>query len=374
VRQARLAGHDATLLLLSEPSGWLDEVSGLRLESLRLKPLDPETPRVLVQWLANHPQDLLLLNGIDEADPAIPYLPSGVRCVYAVHDTAQRYWKSALEHEKDLSAIVAVSQTVARQFADRLEQKSKLHVIHNGSLLPALPDTSKKRADDLIFLGGSVPAKGAYDLLSAWPVLVARGFNGRLHCFGNLEEAFEARIRKLPEAERITIYGRTRREVIFEQAAVAKILLMLSRVEPFGMATVEAMGMGCVPIAWDIDTGTKEIATAESGVFVPLGDFEQLAREALRVCAEHEKYESAVIQRARQSFSENVMWDGYAKLFTDLMSRPAHTVSLAGERAASFVPATRFFQLLPAPVRAAIRNWVGRSARLGYLFRDLRGR
>jgi len=373
VRQARAAGHDAVMLLMLDPTGWLEGITGIRAASLGLKAPATETPRALVRWLEENPQDILLLNGGEQANPVIPYLPAGVRCLYVVHDTASRYWGHAVTTEPDLHSIVAVSHMVADRFIHLLKAPGKLRVIYNGSLFPPLPDLGTSRPDDIIFLGGSSPAKGACDVLSLWPRLVECGFAGRLHWFGRLDPDFETQIAGLPQAERILRPGRTRRDIIFAAAAASKVLLMLSRVESFGMATIEGMGMGCVPVAWNIRTGTKEIVTDETGFFVPLGDYAALARQVMRICREHSQLAPLAARRAREVFSEEVMWNGYAKLFEEVMQVAPRPHSRTGQSPPDFIPVRRRFQLLPASLRGAIRNFVGRSPRLGYFLRDVRG-
>jgi glycosyltransferase involved in cell wall biosynthesis len=373
VRQARAAGHDAVMLLMLEPTGWLDGVAGIRTASLGLKAPANETPRALLRWLEDNPQDILLLNGGEQANPIIPYLPAGVRCIYAVHDTASRYWRPAVAAERDLHKIVAVSQTVADKFVHLLGDPARLRVITNGSTFPPMPDLETPRPDDIVFLGGSNPTKGACDVLSLWPRLVECGFTGRLHWFGHMEPAFEKQIAGLPDAERILRPGRTRRDTIFAVAAASKVLLMLSRVEPFGMATIEGMAMGCVPVAWDIPTGTKEIVTDKTGFFVPLGNYAALARQIVQVCAWHKGLAPLTTRRAREVFGEDVMWHSYAKLFDELMYLLPQAHSCAGQLPPDYIPVRRRFQLLPASLRHTIRNFIGRSPRLGYLFRDLRG-
>jgi len=373
VRQARAAGHDAVMLLMLEPTGWLEGVNGIRTASLGLKGLANETPRALMRWLEDHPQDVLLLNGGEQANPVIPYLPAGVRCLYVVHDTASRYWIDALTTEPDLHGIVAVSRTVADKFVHLLKTPEKLRVIHNGSIFPSIPDLGVSRPDDIIFLGASSPTKGARDVLRLWPRLLESGFAGRLHWFGTLDPAFERQIAGLPRGERILRRGRTRRDIIFAAAATSKVLLMLSRVEPFGMATIEGMAMGCVPVAWDIPTGTKEIVTGEAGSFVPLGDFAALANQVTQICRDHARLAPVAARRAREIFSEDVMWQGYANLLDEVMQLPSQPHSRTGQVPPDFIPVRRRFQLLPASVRGAIRNFVGRSPRLGYFLRDVRG-
>jgi glycosyltransferase involved in cell wall biosynthesis len=159
-----------------------------------------------------------------------------------------------------------------------------LHVVLNGTVFPdeAVPAPTAERPDDIVFLGGEKPFKGAFDCLGMWSALHERGYQGRLHWFGEIEPNFLARIDALPARDRILLYGRQPRLVIFQTAARCKAFLMLSRVEPFGMATIECIGMGCLAVAWDIPTGTKEIVRGGAGYFAPLGDFDALAGCVLR--------------------------------------------------------------------------------------------
>src|SRR5258708_2749037 len=273
-RKAAAAGHEPTLLLAWRPAGThADEFGGFRLATLDSQPPHNDIPIRLIRWLVENPQDLTILNGCEQADVAIPYVPASTRLVYAVHDTAERYFAPALRWEHEIDAVIAVSETVAARFRHRMRDSSKLHVVLNGTVLPdhVTPLPSVQRADDLVFLGGAKAIKGAYDCLALWRELVKRGFGGKLHWFGELEPSFRRRVEQLPAADRVVTYGRQPRLAIFEVASRSKVVLMLSRVEPFGMATIECMGMGCLPLAWDIPTGTKEIVGEGDGIFARLG-------------------------------------------------------------------------------------------------------
>lgn len=372
-RQAARAGHDVTLLLLVAPSGWIEDPS-VKVESLGLSINHQETPRRLLRWLEVNQPDVLVLNGCKEADAAIPFLPSTVKCVYVVHDTAGIYWNAAIEYEKDIDRIVAVSETVAVKFRERLLEPDKLSVIHNGCYFPAAPPDDVKRSDSLIFLGGDNPTKGAHDVLSLWKELVALSSIEKLHWFGAINESLAGQIDKLPHAERIVLHGRAPRSRVFDVAAQTKVLLMLSRVEPFGMATIEAMSMGCVPVAWDIATGTKEIVQAErTGFFAALGDIKTLAAQVRMACAQHEEIVGAVIAHARTNFDESVMWRNYETLLEQVIAQPTRERSRVDEDVPLYQPPVRRFQLLPPRVRATIKDFIARSPRLNYWLRDLRG-
>lgn len=372
-QQAAEAEHETTLLMLVKSTNWITS-RDFQVCSLGLSGSAPEAPAKLLQWLQENPQDVLFLNGCGELEAAIPYLPPNLKCVFVVHDTAAQYWRNASAEEDNLEAIIAVSETVASQFRHRLKEVKKLAVISNGCIFPEQPELNATRQDDLIFLGGDSLKKGAFDVLKLWRQLIHLGFAGKLHWFGNVAPNFRAKIDRMPARERIQDYGRVSRELIFSTAASAKVLLMLSRVEPFGMATIEAMSMGCVPVAWDIDTGTKEIVAAnQSGLFAPLGNIPELAHQVLYTCDNYQAFSAAVMERARSKFDRTVMWKGYASTIDEIFLLQPIERSKKGQQPTIYKPPIRRFQLLPRSVRSVIREVVGRSPHLGYWLRDLRG-
>ncbi|MDJ0674824.1 MAG: glycosyltransferase [Calothrix sp. MO_167.B42] len=374
-QQAAGAGHETTLLMVLSPTGWIGTNHDFQVSSLNLNGLAQETPQALINWLEKNPQDVLLINGCEQADAVIPYLPSSLKCVYVVHDTAPRYWQTAVREEENLEAIAVISETVARQFKHCLKKPDKVSVILNGCVFPELSaQINQIRQDELIFLGGDKPIKGALNTLTLWKQLVKLGFTGKLHWFGSIAPSFKNKIDRLPNLDKIQVYGRVQRDFIFSTAASAKVLLMLSHVEPFGMATIEAMSMGCVPVAWDIDTGTKEIlTTAKTGLLAPLGNTRVLAEKVLEICNNYQDFETAAISHARTHFNAAVMWKGYQILIERISVFPPIQRSQSGQQPLAYKPPTRKFQLLPTPIRSTIRELVGRSPRLGYWLRDFRG-
>jgi glycosyltransferase involved in cell wall biosynthesis len=362
---------------MAESSGWADEYTTFAVDELGLSTPNNRrrAPQALIEWLRKKPQDVFFFNRCLAAEPALPYVPPSTHTCFVVHDTAPMFWEGAVEHEPVLDAIIAVSETVASRFASRLASPEKMSVLHNGTLLPERPVVDTGRANDLLFLGGDKPKKGAHDLLDLWPELVSRGFGGHLHWFGTLDPAFERQVARLPAADSISTYGHVPRSTIFEQASRSKVLLMLSRVEPFGMATIEGMGMGCLPVAWDIETGTSEIIDpGHTGFVAPLGDVDALADAVQTACAKHSEHADAAMDVARTQFSEGAMWKRYASLLDELHSRSVAERPHSGASPPEFEPPTRFFQLLPDRLRTWIRAFIGRSPRLGYWLQDLRGR
>jgi glycosyltransferase involved in cell wall biosynthesis len=368
------AGHEVTLLTALSPSGHLDEyVEGFDVESLEIEAKSPEGPMRFVQWLRDHPQDVVFLNKCGEVEPAIPYLPQQTQCVYVVHDKAPMYWKAGIKYEARLDGIVAVSSTVARQFQGKLQRPERLHIVRNGTVMPPRPERTE-RTDDMLFLGGSQSLKGRDDVLNVWKALVEREFKGHLHWYGRVDDRMRGRIASLPAAERVIVHGRVPRSAIFDRAARSKVLLMLSRDEAFGMATVEAMGMGCLPVAWDIDTGTREIVEeGKTGFFAPLGDADAAANRVLEGCCRHDDLSANAMRVARNRFSEEAMWDRYAGVLEALKEQSPVARPKAGGTPPPYEPPTRYFQLLPDGLRTRIRSIIGQFPRLERQLRDWKG-
>lgn len=374
-RQATQRGIDATMLLLLPPTGHAAEYASFSIESLQAAAPFADAPARLMTWLEANPQDALLFNGCDQFDALLPHVPADSHAIYCVHDTAPRYFSAAVRHQDSLDAIVAVSEAVAKLIRPQLRRPGMLHVVHNGTILPMSEADAEAaaRKDDLIFMGGSNPVKGSADVLKLWAALETRGFAGRLHWFGKLTPELEAKIARAAGSGRIELHGRRPRSEVFAAAAQCRVMLMLSRVEPFGMATIEAMGMGCLPVAWDIETGTTEIVAPEFRFFAPLGEFEVLADRVLDACRRHDALFRASMRDVRTRFDESVMGGRYAGLIELLRQNPPVARPLAGTPPPAYRPPVRYYQFLPAPARAAIRNLVGRWPALGHAVRDLRG-
>jgi hypothetical protein len=146
------------------------------------------------------------------------------------------------------------------------------------------------------------------------------------------------------------------------------------------MVTVEAMAMGCVPVAYDIETGSREIIEdGRSGFLVPLGDYGAFASRILDLYHDRQRLaamRAAAIERARSCFSAERMGRDYARLIEDIAEartarRPARQ-DFSGFRARP-VKRGLYYALLPGSLRTWIRDFVGRSPWLSYKLRRWRG-
>jgi L-malate glycosyltransferase len=89
--------------------------------------------------------------------------------------------------------------------------------------------------------------------------------------------ALESLARSLGVADRVRFLGQVRRDEVLEELKAADVFVMVSELETFGLAYLEAMAKGCLVVGsrgWGID---GIVADGENGFLVESGDAEALA-------------------------------------------------------------------------------------------------
>jgi glycosyltransferase involved in cell wall biosynthesis len=169
--------------------------------------------------------------------------------------------------------------------------------------------------------------------------------------------------------------GRVPHEQCYAIAAESDLLLMTSRKEPFGMVTIETMSMGCVPIAYDVPSGSTEIIEHDkSGLLIPLGDIRAWAGQIRDLHHNRQRLaglSAGAMHRARTSFNAETMARNMTAFLSDVMG---HAETHLARRETGLPPETplvyarprRGYQLLPAGMREWIRNTVCASPRLSH--------
>jgi hypothetical protein len=169
--------------------------------------------------------------------------------------------------------------------------------------------------------------------------------------------------------------GRQPHARCYDIAAESDILMMTSRKEPFGMVTIEAMSMGCIPIAYDVPSGSTEIIEhGKSGLLVPLGNYKAWAATIERLHLDRKRLahlSGGAVDRARAHFNADVMVANLAGFVEDVLQhakvRPASRVP-GQPRTTPEIHASkkRGYQRLPEGIRTWIRNKICSYPRLSY--------
>ena len=278
---ARRYGWRTTVVALHEPKGSGQETY----REPRMVALDlPEHDTTgFVKWLSAHPQEVVITNDVETVAPCMQHFPKGTLHVIQVHDSGARYIAAAVRNSPFADGIICVANYFTgkvRQAVSRNRFNGSIATVHNGADFPLMPQRCRHAGQlRILYMGRMDPlVKGTFDLADILKATARMGADFRLSIAGGTCPRLEARFTRFGLSDRVKWLGRIPHEQCYEIAAESDILMMTSRKEPFGMVTIEAMSMGCVPIAWDIESGTREIIVAgESGLLAPIGNTDSFA-------------------------------------------------------------------------------------------------
>jgi phosphatidylinositol alpha-mannosyltransferase len=184
-------------------------------------------------------------------------------------------------------------------------------LIPNGVLIPPEADPAG-REERIVFVGRHDPRKGMAVLLRAWPEIRA-GTGARLRIVG--ADPLMVRLlltRTGVDGEGIDALGFLSQEALTEELLAAKALVAPSLGgESFGMVLTRAFACASPVVASDI-SGYRDVMTDETGLLVPPGDPDALARAVTELLADEPRRE-AFGAAARRLAQERYSWNDIAR-------------------------------------------------------------
>jgi len=320
---AKHVGCECTVLSLHEqPDTWTDKNSGVRFVSIGM-PAD--APQRFLEWLGNNPQDVVITNDVSRIESCFPFFPEGVIHIVQIHDSARKYLDVAIRNQRAIDGVLCVARNVETRLRPSLEKadfQGVIGTVYNGADFPAQPRRSThERPLRLLFMGSLDPLiKGIFDLVPILLRVNKMGVPVKLIIAGGRSRTLESRLKKRRLDHLVSWMGRVAHEDCYRLAAESDVFLQTSRHESFGMVTVEAMGMGSVPLAYDIPSGSREIIEhGKSGLLLPLGNFDAWAK-SIRSLHENRRrlweLSQEAMVRARIHFNS----DNLAKGMRDFLS------------------------------------------------------
>lgn len=150
----------------------------------------------------------------------------------------------------------------------------KMHVIHNGVILPELAEKPRKPEDEisLLFIGSFDYQKGIDILLDAMKKLE----NDPVHLIavGNVQEQGSVRPLARPN---VYYAGWVTRDKVAAYYDSADVLVVPSRWEGFAMAPIEAMSRGLPVLASNCSSLPEVVVSGKNGILFPKEDVDALA-------------------------------------------------------------------------------------------------
>ena len=303
---------DGTLAVVEEALG---SVTGPR----RVTSLDRDG-RVTGQWPTLRDFRFAWLDEVIGADPAVVTVDSKTAAQVMQHYSRPGVALALMIHGNHLTAagevapsrgdvfahldrwdaVVVLTERQRAAIEERFGAGDRLAVVHNAveapASVPALPVdrmrgvvvsrvTPHKRIDHILRVVAEVRAQGVPVTLELVGDGPARAKLGSLTRELGLEEAVDFAGFVPGGASRFAGGGWT---------------MLASRSEGESLVLAEAMGAGCVPVAYDIDYGPAEaIRDGENGFLVPDGDRAAAAAALVRLCRLPETEYAAMRQAAR---------------------------------------------------------------------------
>lgn len=183
--------------------------------------------------------------------------------------------------------VVCLSQSWSKA-AGQLFPGATLVVVPNGIPIPKLGPAIQARSDApvrLCFLGLIGARKGAFDLLSAFKTLLAKGLDLELTMGGNGEA--DRLLREIaPLGGRVRYAGWITGEAKQQLLRHTDIFVLPSYGEGMPMSILEAMSHGVPIVSTPVGGITELVAEGESGFLVQPGDTAQLAERIYRLATD----------------------------------------------------------------------------------------
>jgi glycosyltransferase involved in cell wall biosynthesis len=200
-------------------------------------------------------------------------------------------------------------------------------VIHNALPMPDEPvPAAGGGLRRLAFVGRLVEQKGVDVLIDAMRLLANRFPKLHLAIAGNGAErsGLEAQVGRLDLGGRISFVGTLGHDAVYRLLGEADLVVMPSRIEPFGLVALEAAQMARPIVASAVDGLPEVVIHGETGLLVPPDDPAALAAAIAALLddpARARALGAAARRRAETLFAWDRYVDAHERLFQAILGR-----------------------------------------------------
>ncbi|WP_202610547.1 glycosyltransferase family 4 protein [Herbidospora solisilvae] len=171
--------------------------------------------------------------------------------------------------------IIAISHSVRDRIVADGGPDGKTTVIHNGVAGPPPTDPRPEHGGHLVLVGRLSPRKGNDVAVEAAKLLVGRGHTIRLTLAGTIFPGYEwyetdLRAKAAEAGAEVVFAGFT--DPVWPLLATADVVLVPSRVEPFGLVAVEGMLARRPVVASEVQGLAEIVNDGKNGLLVTPGD------------------------------------------------------------------------------------------------------
>jgi glycosyltransferase involved in cell wall biosynthesis len=201
--------------------------------------------------------------------------------------------------------------------------------------------------------------KGYETMLRALPGILASFPDTHYLILGTGDAAYEARLRALAKELGLTghVHFAGFQPSVFPYLAAMDVYVHPALMEGFGIAVLEAMAMRKPVVATETGGLPEVVRDGETGLLVPPGDVESLARAVsslLRDPARRRQLGEAGRRRVETSFTVEAMMNNLTSAYGLLLTNPPHPGPLPPGEREPLGGSTHFFTL---PLRGGRGGW-----------------
>ena len=334
-RCLKMRGWHVHLLTTNEQSTFAEALDDdFHYYDISLVPLSPNKIIHAARLINSVMPDVLLINNCALVHYALPLLDSSIKPVSVLHSNDTRFFVHASIFSKWIFRWVSPAPGLVIPMKSFIpeHQHSRIRVIHHGVNKGIYhQDTRRKESGrfQIIFVGFLGASKGAHLLPEIFQQVLELVSNSFLTIVGDgpLRTELDASFQRRGIRNRVTMTGMLSREETAEALRSSDIFLLPTNLEGFGLAIVEAMMCGVVPVVSLLQGVTDQIVEqARTGFLVQptdirgfvetiamLGDDDVLRRLLSQACS----------QIAREKFGDDRMVAHYISVFNEDEDRVA---------------------------------------------------
>jgi glycogen synthase len=252
--------------------------------------------------------------------------------ILSLHDCFpnERYLEDSLlgRHLRTASRVIACSNAVLAAACDHVPNLSNIaSVVRNALPMPSLvAKVPRNRVrPKLAYLGRLISQKGIDVLIAALAILLLDHPDLRLEIagIGDGRPALEQQIAGLELTQAVEFKGELDRAEAYAFLSDAEIVVVPSRLEPFGLVALEAAQVGRPVVASAVGGLPEVVVHSETGLLVPAGDPEALARAIDSLLKDPARLEQ-LGRRAQEHASRRFRWDDYVDSYESLLEAACH--------------------------------------------------
>lgn len=204
------------------------------------------------------------------------------------HNNDQKYINKVVSSVKNFDYFVLVSSTLTKFYQPLVKPKC----VFIPNIIDKLPDNRTSLKDNiLVSIGRMEKEKGFDDLIDIIALVKNEIPNIKLYLMGDgsLRNKLENKVKELSLTDNIIFTGFIPKNEMDKYLTKAKLYVMTSHTESFGLVLLEAMSYGIPCIAFDSADGAKELLKDNVGILINNRDKEKMAKEIVNLLNNKDK-------------------------------------------------------------------------------------